>query len=97
MNFINTLAISPVWTWVLGILLVVLTAFLAFVIMKQSGKEGGLSGTIVGNSETYFGKNRGGDKDAMYARLTIIGSVLLVIVVAVLVVVVKLTDFTPKA
>ncbi len=98
MNLINLLAsISPIWTWVLGSILVALALFLAFVIAKQPGKEGGLSGTIVGNSETYFGKNKGGDKEAIYARLTIIGSVIFVILIAVLVIVVKNTDFTPKA
>ncbi len=95
MNLTNVLAaIKPIWTWVLGIALVVVSAFLAFVIAKQSSKENGLSGTIVGNSDTYFGKNRGGDKEAIYARLTIVGSVLLVILVFVMVVVVKNTDFT---
>ncbi|MBO4309112.1 MAG: preprotein translocase subunit SecG [Clostridia bacterium] len=87
-------AISPVWTWVLGVILVVLAVFLAIVIAKQAGKEKGLSGTIVGNSDSYFGKNRGGDKDAILARLTIIGSVLLVILVSVLVIIVKNTNYT---
>ena len=87
-------AISPIWTWVLGVILVVLAVFLAVVIAKQSGKENGLSGTIVGNSETYFGKNRGGDKDAILSRLTIIGSVLLVILVSVLVIIVTNTNLS---
>ena len=96
MNLINgfVMAISPIWTWVLGITLVVLAVFLAIVIAKQSGKENGLSGTIVGNADTYYGKNRGGDKEAIYAKLTVIGSVLMVILVSVLVIIVKHTDFT---
>ena len=95
MSIVNVLAsISPVWTWVLGVILVVLSVFLAVIIAKQTGKEEGLSGTIVGNSETYFGKNRGGNKDAILSKLTIIGSVLLVILVFVLVIIVKNTDFS---
>lgn len=95
MSIVNVLAsISPVWTWVLGVILVVLSVFLAVIIAKQTGKEEGLSGTIVGNSETYFGKNKGGNKDAILSKLTIIGSVLLVILVFVLVIIVKNTDFS---
>ena len=95
MSIVNVLAsISPVWTWVLGVILVVLSVFLAIIIAKQTGKEEGLSGTIVGNSETYFGKNKGGNKDAILSKLTIIGSVLLVILVFVLVIIVKNTDFS---
>ena len=95
MSIVNVLAsISPVWTWVLGVILVVLSVFLAVIIAKQTGKEEGLSGTIVGNSETYFGKNKGGNKDAILSKLTIIGSVLLVILVFVLVIIVKNTNFS---
>lgn len=95
MSIVNVLAaISPVWTWVLGVILVVLSVFLAIIIAKQTGKEEGLSGTIVGNSETYFGKNKGGNKDAILSKLTIIGSVLLVILVFVLVIIVKNTNFS---
>ena len=95
MSIVNVLAaIHPVWTWILGVTLVVLAVFLAVIIAKQTGKEEGLSGTIVGNSETYFGKNRGGNKDAILSKLTIIGSVLLVILVFVLVIIVKNTNFS---
>lgn len=94
MNLLKTmLAISPIWTWVLGGILIALSIGLSIVIAMQSSKENGLSGTIVGNADTYFGKNRGSDKDTILGRLTIIGSVVLVILVSVLVIVVKNTQF----
>ena len=79
-----------VWIYVLGGVLIALAVFLSIIIAKQSGKEEGLSGTIVGSSESYFGKNKGANKNAILAKLTIIGSVLLVLVSAALMVLVKI-------
>ena len=76
--------------YVLGGILIALAIVLSIMIAKQSGKEEGLSGTIVGNSESYFGKNKGGNKDAILSKLTIVFSVLLVVVAAALLVFVKL-------
>ena len=39
------------------------------VIMFQSGKEAGLSGALVGNSDSYLSKN-GGSLDKMLASAT---------------------------
>jgi preprotein translocase subunit SecG len=32
---------------------------LVFIILKQEGKYGGLSGALTGSSETYWAKNKG--------------------------------------
>ena len=41
------------------------------VVLLQSGKESGLSGTISGNnSDTYLGKNKGSTLDQKLASLT---------------------------
>ena len=87
----NVLATIPsVWIYLLGGILIALAIFLSVIITKQSGKEEGLSGTIVGSSESYFGKNKGANKNAILAKLTIIGSVSLVVISAVLMVLVKI-------
>ena len=42
--------------YVLGSILIALTVFLVVLILQQTGKEKGLSGTITGgSSETFFG------------------------------------------
>ena len=47
--------------YVLGSILLALTVFLVILILKQTGKDKSLSGTITGGSaETFFGKS-GGD------------------------------------
>ncbi|MBE6530240.1 MAG: preprotein translocase subunit SecG [Ruminococcaceae bacterium] len=84
-------AIPPAVIYILGGLIIALAIFLSIVIAKQSGKEEGLSGTIVGGSESYFGKNKGADKNAVLAKLTIIGSILLVVVSAALMILVKIS------
>ena len=84
-------AIPPAVIYILGGLIIALAIFLSIVIAKQSGKEEGLSGTIVGGSESYFGKNKGTDKNAVLAKLTIIGSILLVVVSAALMILVKIS------
>lgn len=89
--------VSPVWTWVLGSLLVVIAVALSVIVTMQSGKENnGLSGTIVGNSsaDTYFGKNKGSDRDTILFRLTVIGSAVLVVLVSVLTILVNNTTFS---
>lgn len=90
MNHVSILAnISEAWVYVLGGILIALAIFLTIVIAKQSGKEEGLSGTIVGNSESFLGKNKKAGKDATLVKLTIVGSVLLVAVSVALLVIVK--------
>ena len=84
-------SVHPFWIYFLGSIIIALAVFLSVVIAKQSGKEEGLSGTIVGSSESYFGKNKGANKNAILAKLTIIGSILLVVVSAVLMILVKIS------
>ncbi len=69
---------------VLGAILVVLAAVLVVLVLKQSGKEKGLSGTIAGGTETYFGKNQGQNADKKLSKVTIVLAVLIVIVTILL-------------
>lgn len=74
--------------YVLGSILLALTVFLVVLILKQTGKDKSLSGTITGgSSETFFGKAGGDSKDKLLSMLTIIGSVLFVAITVVLVII----------
>lgn len=70
----------------MGVLLV-MGAFLIVAVLMQHGKDHGLSGTIAGGAETFFGKDKGTRIDRMLGRLTtIVGIVFVVIVIVVYVV-----------
>ncbi|HHU49270.1 MAG: preprotein translocase subunit SecG [Caldicoprobacterales bacterium] len=43
---------------ILTIILVIAELFLIAVVLLQSGKSAGLSGSISGGAETFFGKNK---------------------------------------
>ena len=62
-------------------------AVLIVAVLMQHGKDHGLSGTIAGGAETFFGKDKGTRIDRMLGRLTtIVGIIFVVIVIVVYVV-----------
>ena len=76
---------TSVWQYVLGSILLVLAVVLVALILKQTGKDKSLSGTITGGStETYFGKSRGTSMDKILSRLTIAFSAIFVVISVVL-------------
>lgn len=54
----------------LVILHVVVAIALVAIVLMQSGKTAGLSGSIAGGAETFFGKNKGKTIDAVLAKVT---------------------------
>ncbi len=52
------------------ILHVIVSILLIAVVLFQSGKQAGLSGSIAGGSETFFGKNKGRTIDAILEKWT---------------------------
>ena len=69
---------------VLGIVLIVLAAFLVVAVLFQSGKEKGLSGSIVGGADTFGGKSKKAKKDALLNTLTTILSIVFAVLAVVL-------------
>ena len=70
---------------IIGIILVLLAVTLTVMILLQTGKEKGLSGTISGgSSDTYFGRSGGSKKEKWLFRLTLIGSIVFVVLTIVL-------------
>ena len=77
--------------YILGGVLIALSIFLVIIVLMQSGKEKGLSGTISGGStETYFGKSGGNSKEKRLSTLTIIGSAVFVVVAIALTILVTI-------
>lgn len=75
----ETLVTKPVI--ILGILLMVLAVALVALVLMQSGKDKGLSGTIAGGAETFFGKSKGSSMEKLLSRITIAVSIVLVALV----------------
>ena len=64
----------------LQIALLVLGVLLVIAVLMQHGKSYGLSGTIAGGAETFFGKDTGKRIDKILGRVTsIIGALFMVL------------------
>lgn len=55
---------------VFGIVLIVLAIAISALVLLQEGNSQGLSGTIAGGAETFFGKNKGRTMEAKLVKLT---------------------------
>lgn len=74
---------------ILTIVHVVLAVFLIVVVLFQSGKSAGLSGSIAGGAETFFGKNKARTWDGMLEKLTGIVALLFIATSFVLALILK--------
>ncbi len=52
---------------------------LIIIVLLQHGKQAGLSGSIAGGAETFFGKNKGRTIDAILSKLTSVAAVIFLI------------------
>ena len=64
---------------ILTIAHIVIAVVLIVVVLLQSGKSAGLSGSITGGAESFFGKNKGRTIDGILSKLTGIVAVLFII------------------
>lgn len=55
---------------IVGILQIVVSLAIIIIVLLQSGKATGLSGSIAGGAETFFGKNKGRSIDSMLEKYT---------------------------
>ncbi|MBR5515007.1 MAG: preprotein translocase subunit SecG [Clostridia bacterium] len=69
--------------YVLGGILLAAALFLVVAVLMQSGKSHGLSGSIAGGAETFFGKTKGKTMDKVFSKLTTIIAIIFVIIVIV--------------
>ena len=77
------------WQTVLTIVHVVLAVILVVTVLFQSGKSAGLSGSIGGGAETFFGKNKARTMDGMLAKLTAVVAFLFIVTSFVLSLILK--------
>lgn len=69
---------------------IVIAVCLIAVVLLQSGKDAGLSGSIAGgNSDSFFGKNKGRTLNGILEKWTALLAVLFIILSVVLAVVFK--------
>lgn len=68
---------------------VILSVILIAVVLLQSGKSAGLSGSIGGGAETFFGKNKAKTLDGMLEKATAVVALLFIVTSLVLAIVVK--------
>ncbi len=62
----------------------VLALVLIAVVLLQSGKSAGLSGSVGGGAETFFGKNKAKTLDGMLEKLTAVLAFLFIVTSLVL-------------
>jgi preprotein translocase subunit SecG len=55
---------------IVSIFHIVFAVSIIVIVLLQSGKSAGLSGSIAGGAETFFGKNKGRTIDAMLSKYT---------------------------
>ena len=78
--------------WTLLAILLASALFIVIAVIFQKSADEGLSGTIAGGNETFYGKEKSAHTDKIWFRLTLIVSI--VFVVAVLMVYIIQPDYT---
>jgi len=63
----------------LTIVQIIITVALIISVLMQSGKTQGLSGSIAGGAETFFGRNKGRTLDGILSKVTSVLAILFII------------------
>ncbi len=58
---------------------IIIAIVLITIVLMQSGKSAGLSGSIAGGAETFFGKNKGRTIDGILSKCTSVVAILFII------------------
>ena len=68
----------------LKIVFIIVCVILIAIVLLQSGKQAGLSGSIAGGAETFFGKNKARTMDALLSKWTTVCAVAFIVLAVVL-------------
>lgn len=79
------------------VLHIIASLVLIAVVLLQSGKVAGLSGSIAGGAETFFGKNKGRTIDAILEKWTAAFAILFLVTSIALSLIIKMIAATPAA
>ncbi|NLY43680.1 MAG: preprotein translocase subunit SecG [Clostridiaceae bacterium] len=63
---------------------IIVSIALIAIVLLQSGRSAGLSGSIAGGAETFFGKNKGRTIDAILSKWTSVAAIVFIITSVVL-------------
>ena len=74
---------------IVNILQLLFSISIIVIVLLQSGKASGISGTIAGGAETFFGKSKGRTIDAMLSKYTSFASIAFLITSLILFVFLK--------
>ena len=69
---------------VFGVILLLCAVFLVIAVIMQQGKQKGLSGSIAGGADTFFGKEKGKTIDKVLSKATTVIAIIFVVLVVVL-------------
>lgn len=58
---------------------IIISLVLILIVLLQEGKSAGLSGSIAGGAETFFGKNKGRSMDSVLKKITAVAAVVFLI------------------
>lgn len=73
-----------IWSYILIGIHILMCLSLIVIVLLQSGKSAGLSSSIAGGAETFFGKNKGRTIDALLGRYTSFAAIVFLITSIVL-------------
>ena len=66
---------GSILTYVINGIYIFLSLSIIIIVLLQSGKSAGLSGSIAGGAETFFGKNKGRTIDSMLNKFTTVAAI----------------------
>lgn len=69
---------------ILDIVFVMVCIALTVIVLMQEGKSAGLTGSISGVADTYWGKNKGRSMEGALEKFTKVLALLLIVLAAVL-------------
>lgn len=69
---------------ILSVFQIIVSLVLIVVVLMQSSDQQGLSGTIAGGAETFFGKNKGRTIDAVLKKWTAVVAAIFIILSVIL-------------
>lgn len=74
---------------IFNILHIIFAVSIIVIVLLQSGKSAGLSGSIAGGAETFFGKNKGRTIDALLSKYTAFAAIAFLVTSIVLYMILK--------
>lgn len=69
---------------ILAVIMILASLFLSVTILLQSGAQQGLSGSIAGGAETFFGSGKAKGMDAVLSKVTVVVAILFVVLAVVM-------------